>query len=539
VRYARIPYTVNQSAANDVLARKMAQASIVLLKNDGVLPLKKDLKTLAVIGPTADDVMTLLANYYGRPASPVTALAGIRKAVSPGTRVVYARGVDLVEGREDPRAVPVIDAARLRPAAGSSEKGLRGEYFRGRELAGEPLLTRTDPGVAFRWERGSPTSDGVARGEIAPDRAVPDDDFSARWTGQLLAPATGRYEISVTADDGFRLDVDGKRVLDEWTVSPRSRAKSVALDLEAGRAYDLKLEYFDALRDAEVRLAWTAPRQESPFDEAVAAARSADAVVFLGGLTADVEGEEMRVSYPGFAGGDRTDIALPAPQERLLKAVHATGKPVVLVLTTGSALGVEWAKQNLPGIVVAWYPGQQGGTALADVLFGDVSPSGRLPVTFYKSAAQLPPFEDYAMAGRTYRYFSGEPLYPFGYGLSYSRFSYANLQLDRASARAADRVTASVDVTNAGTRAAHEVVQLYAHATQPKDGDPRKELRGFTRVFLKPGEKRRVTFALVPAKDLARYDVAKTAFTVAPGSYEIQVGASSEDLRLTRTLRVE
>ena len=223
----------------------------------------------------------------------------------------------------------------------------------------------------------------------------------------------------------------GRTVVDAWADTPVARASSGTERLEAGREYPVVIEYYEAERDAEVRLGWRLPSAESPFDAAVSAARAADAVVFVGGLTAEVEGEEMRVSYPGFAGGDRTDIALPAVQQKLLEALHATGKPVILVLTTGSAVGLKWAKENLPGILVAWYPGQQGGNAVADVLFGDANPAGRLPVTFYESVGQLPPFADYDMEGRTYRYFRGEPVYPFGFGLSYTTFSYSGLRLSR------------------------------------------------------------------------------------------------------------
>ena len=533
VPYAQIPYRVNQSPEHDRLARRMAQASLVLLKNDGLLPLAKDLKTVAVVGPNADEVMTLLGNYYGTPARPVTVLAGIRNAVGPATKVLYARGADLVEGRQDPRAVPSIDPAYLRAARGDAPAGLRGEYFRGRELEGSPMLTRLDPTVDFRWDRGSPTSDLVARGELPADQGLANDDFSVRWTGVLLPPVSGRYELTVTGDDGFRLDVDGRRVIDEWTTTSRARAKSALLDLEAGKAHEVRLEYFESIRDAEVRLGWRRPGAKDPFDEALEAARAADVVVFVGGLTGDVEGEEMRVSYPGFAGGDRVDIGLPATQDRLLRALHATGKPVVLVLTTGSAIALEWAQRSLPAILVAWYPGQQGGSAVADVLFGDVSPSGRLPVTFYRSADQLPPFADYDMRGRTYRYFEGDPLYVFGHGLSYTRFEYSDLRVGKTRLGRDEAVDVTVSVKNAGSRPGDEVVQLYARAVAPKLPMPLKQLRGFERVSLKPGERRRVTFRLTPAEDFAHYDVPGKAFVVDPGEYEIQVGASSRDIRLT------
>ena len=254
------------------------------------------------------------------------------------------------------------------------------------------------------------------------------DDYSIRWTGKLLPPTSGKYELVVGANDGFRLYIDGKVVTDGWEPNPRVTSKSAFVDLEGGKAYDLKLEYFEADRDAEVRLAWRLPGAKPPFDEALDAARAADVVIFVGGLTGDVEGEEMRVSYPGFAGGDRTDLLLPQSQQKLLDALQATGKPVILVLTAGSAIAVDREQAKLPAILMAWYPGQRGGNAVADVLFGATNPGGRLPVTFYKADEKLPDFEDYSMKNRTYRYFEGQPLYPFGHGLSYTKFAYSGLQ---------------------------------------------------------------------------------------------------------------
>jgi beta-glucosidase len=281
------------------------------------------------------------------------------------------------------------------------------------------------------------------------------------------------------------------------------------------------------------------PGAKPPAEEALDAARAADVVIFVGGLTADVEGEEMQVSYPGFAGGDRTDIALPSSQDALLRTLHDTGKPVVLVLMTGSSLGIEWATRNLPAIVVAWYPGQQGGTAIADVMFGNTNPAGRLPVTFYRSVDDLPPFADYAMKGRTYRYFAGRPLYPFGHGLSYTTFTYSDLRVDKTQVRAGAAVTIDVAVQNSGQRHGDEVVQLYVRQLHPTRPMPIRSLRGFERVTLDAGEKRRVRFTLRPASDFAYYNETKKAFVVEPAEYEIGVGSSSGDIRATTQLRVQ
>lgn len=538
VRWARIPAAVNQAPAHDALALTAARESLVLLKNDGVLPLSRTLKRIAVVGPTADDSMALLGNYFGTPAAPVTLLQGIRDAAK-GVEVRYARGVDLVEGRDDPGATPLIEAAYLRPSADSPERGLRGEYFRTPDLSGTPALVRTDAQIGFRWDRGSPTDNLLARGEAAPGQGIPNDGFSIRWQGQLLPPVSGRYRIEAAADDGFRLYVDGERVLDHWTTSDRLRADGVDIDLQAGRAYDLTLEYYDAERDAGVRLGWRMPGARPPFEEALDAARNADVVVFVGGLTGDVEGEEMTVNYPGFAGGDRTDLRLPAPQRALLEALHATGTPVVMVLTGGSALAVEWAQANLSAILMSWYPGQRGGTAVGEALFGDVNPGGRLPVTFYTADQAMPAFDDYTMEGRTYRYLRGTPLYPFGHGLSYTRFDYGKLKL--GAARIADNATlkVQVDVVNTGKRAGDEVVQLYVRRRDAKPGDAQQALRGFQRVHLAAGERRSVAFDLEAQQALRQYDEARGAYAVPPGTYEVRVGSSSADVRATADFTVE
>lgn len=537
VPWAQIPYSINQSAEHDQLARKAAQSSIVLLKNNGILPLKKSLKKIAVIGPTADEVMSLLGNYYGTPAAPVTILQGIRAAV-PNTQVSYARGVDLVEGREDPRAAPVIEPTYLRPSANSNEQGLRGEYFKTADLTGAPLLTRIDARIAFRWDRGAPTDSLVARGEIAAGAGLPSDNYSARWTGQLLPPVSGVYELNVSANDGVRLIINGKTLIDSWALAERLRSHSASIELEAGKAYDIRLEYFEDIRDAEVRLGWRLPNAKAPFEEAIEIAQDAEVIIFVGGLTGDVEGEEMKVNYPGFAGGDRTDIRLPAIQQKLLEALHKTGKPVVMVLTGGAAMAIDWAEQNLPAIVMGWYPGQRGGSAMADVLFGDANPAGRLPVTFYKADEKFPAFDDYSMHNRTYRYFSGEALYPFGYGLSYTHFTYSNLVVNQKKIAANETIKMRMQLKNTGKYAGDEVVQVYLKPINPQRSRALKELRAIERVHLQKGEQQELSFTLLPNKDLLIYDEQKKAYAVDAGRYEIQVGASSSDIRMRQEIDI-
>ena len=376
VRWAQIPISVLDQPAHRALARQVARESIVLLKNAGsVLPLRKDIGTIAVIGPNCDDRRMLLGNYEGAPADSITPLRGIREAVSRGTRVLYARGSDWV----------------------------------------------------------------------------------------------------VPGDSGLA--------------------------------------------------------------EAVRAAEQADVVVLCLGLTAQLEGEEMSVETPGFRGGDRTRIDLPDAQQRLLERIVAVGKPTVLVLMSGSAVAVNWAQEHVPAIVEAWYGGQAAGSAVADVLFGDYNPGGRLPVTFYKSVNDLPAFDDYRMAGRTYRFFKGTPLYPFGYGLSYTTFAYKNLRTSATTLRAADTAVIWVDVTNTGRRTGDEVAQLYVRHLGSRVERPTEDLRGFRRVTLKPGETHTVAFSL-PASSLAYWNSATHRWVVEQEPVELAVGASSADIRLRRRIQV-
>jgi len=502
VPYAGTPYRENGSPAHVALALEATRKAIVLLKNDGTLPLKRGLGTIAVIGPNSDDPETLLGNYNGLPANPITPLAGIRAKVGPGTAVLYARGSDLAPGTPSLVAIP---ASALATDTGAGAKpGLTGAYYANRTFTGTPAATRIDAGVAFDWW------------DVAPVPEIPADTFSIRWTGWLVPPVTGRYSLGVSALGLVRLFLDDSVLVQSgW---PGTRATDV--DLVAGRPRRIRIDFLGRQPNAVMHLIWGVPNPHL-LDDAVAAARRADAVILCLGLSPRLEGEEMPVHIPGFEGGDRTSLDLPAPQEQLLEAVAAVGKPTVLVLLNGSALGANWAAQHLPAIVEAWYPGQAAGTAIADALFGDYNPAGRLPVTFYKSVDQLPPFADYRMAGRTYRYFTGEPLFPFGYGLSYTRFAYRDLQVP-ASVHVGDSVVVSAEVENAGQVAGEEVVELYVSQKSATVPVPIRALAGLQRVALRPGERRRVTFTLTPLQ-LSLID-AQDRRVVAPGDYEISVG---------------
>jgi beta-glucosidase len=504
VPYAAIPYGENESPEHQALALEAARKSIVLLKNGGgVLPLRKDLGTIAVIGPDADDAELLFGNYNGLPSAAVTPLGGIRRAVSGRTRVLYARGSELAENAP---SLEVVPAAAL--------SGLTAEYFANQGFSGEPFAARTEPALDHTWM------------EEPPLRGMPADVFSVRWTGVLRADVAGRYALGLRALGGARLYLDDSLVVsfsDRHTVD----TEWAALDLAAGQQRRLRVEYFDRRPDALVQLVWAPPRPHLR-EEALAAARSADAVIMVLGLSPRLEGEEMRVPVPGFAGGDRVSLDLPAPQQQLLEAVAATGKPVVLVLLSGSALAVTWAADHVPAIVQAWYPGQASGTAIADVLFGDVNPAGRLPVTAYRSVDQLPPFTDYRMEGRTYKYFRGEPLFPFGYGLSYTRFRYRDLRVP-ARARLGETIEASVEVENAGDRAGEEVVQLYvAHPEAPVPA-PIRSLEGFRRIALRPGERTRVAFRLTP-RQLSLVDP-QGRWMQPPGAVSFSLGGKQPGFR--------
>ncbi|MBN1888922.1 MAG: glycoside hydrolase family 3 C-terminal domain-containing protein [Thermoflexales bacterium] len=518
VPYAHIPYEIINSPQHRALALQAARESIVLLKNEGgLLPLSKDLGAIAVVGPNADDLAVLLGNYNGTPAEALTPLAGIRHKLPVSTRVYYAPGCALADGVVPLQAVP---AACLRSGAG--EAGLTGEYYDNPKLDGDPILRRVDRVVDFCWKDSTPL--GGRWG--AP--------FSARWSGELIPPESGVYRLGVSGHSAYKLYLEGELLVESNSIHhPRLQVQE--LELEAGRLYRLRLEHVSRGLDPQVQLLW-APPSAGPTAQALEVASKADVVVAVMGLSPRLEGEEMPVHLDGFAGGDRTDIALPEPQEQLLKQLQALGKPLVLVLLNGSAVAVNWAAEHVPAIVEAWYPGQAGGEALADVLFGDYNPGGRLPVTFYKSLDDLPPFDDYAMEGHSYRYFRGEALFPFGYGLSYTTFEYGNLSITPSQARAGQPVSVSVDVRNSGDRAGDEVVQLYLRHLDTSVPRPIKELKGLKRMALEPGERKTVIFTL-DSQHLGYYDE-KMHYAVHPGAIELLVGSSSQHLPLGGRLEI-
>ncbi len=507
VPYAQIPYAVNDSPQHRALALRAARESIVLLKNEGgLLPLRKDLEAIAVIGPNADDLQVLLGNYNGTPSRAVTPLEGMRNKLSPATALHYARGCEIADAV--PPLLP-IPSECLRPAkAEAGHTGLAAAYYGNADFDGRPVREQVDAEVNFIWKGSSPLTGGIG------------DPFAVRWSGTLVAPASGTYKLGVKGFSEYTLHLDGKRLV-HWEGVHHAETHTQEVSLKKGQAYELRLDYINRGLDPQVQLLWATPGGdlESP---ALEAARKADVVVMMMGLSPALEGEEMPVKVEGFAGGDRTDIALPRPQEALLERIQALGKPVVLVLLNGSAVAVNWAKEHVPAILEAWYPGEEGGTAIADVLFGDYNPSGRLPVTFYKSVRDLPRFDDYRMEGHTYRYFRGEPLFSFGYGLSYTTFAYSSLRLSAATLSPEQTLTVTVDVRNTGTLAGDEVVQLYVSDLAASAPVPIRQLQGFERIHLAPGETTTVTFTLSP-RQFSLID-GEGRQVVEPGTFQIAVG---------------
>jgi len=498
VPYAQTPESEIDSQPHRDLALKMARESIVLLKNDGTLPLSGDVKKIGVFGPLAESVRVLHGNYSGTASHATTALDGIRKQF-PNTQVTFAPGMNFL------RPQTVIPATVLTTDDG--QPGLKGEYFPGADFSGTPQTVRVDKSVDLQLFHPETSA-------LVPPAGM--KDFSVRWTGFLTPTESGNYEVGL-AGSMNRLWLDNQLIVDDLTLHDPTPATKT-LHLEKGHKYAVKIEF--SRGGFGTKFVWLNVIAD-PIAEAVAAAKQADVVVAVVGITSQLEGEEMKVDLPGFKGGDRTSLDLPKQEEDLLEALKATGKPLVVVLMNGSALSVNWANRHANAILDAWYSGEEGGTAIAQTIAGVNNPAGRLPVTFYTGIDQLPPFEEYAMKNRTYRYFEGTPLYPFGYGLSYSKFSYNNLKLSTATLTAGVPLTVEADVKNAGEREGDEVAELYL--TFPKSPNaPIHALRGFTRVHLGAGETQHIQFTLDP-RDLSEVND-KGDRIVAPGAYTVTVG---------------
>jgi beta-glucosidase len=501
VPYAKIPYSENDSLAHRQLALEAARESIVLLKNTvpknaplkdkttKILPLGGNTRRIAVIGPAADEPDTMLANYHGIPSSIVTPLAGMQRQFGAKAEVRFALGSTFSAG-----SYALVPGNLLQsPGIASGSGGFLADYYPNPDFQGIPAVSRLEPRLYLQRE----TQDAELEARL------PHDNYSVRWTGDLQAPYTGEYTICIVrvrceechAGDSAQVFLDGTLILSDETESSSTRTtKETRMQLKQGAHYRLRVEYRQHSGGVGFQLAWRPPAQPL-IEEAVKMVKSSDVAVAFLGLNSELEGEEMRVDIPGFSGGDRTSLDLPEPQEKLLEAIIHTGKPVVVVLVAGSGVSANYAQRHAAAVLVAWYGGEEGGTAIAQTLAGENNPSGRLPVTFYRSVTQLPAFEDYAMRGRTYRYFTGDPLYPFGYGLSYSTFRYSGLRVTPDS-KNKSLLHISAHVGNSSSREGREVVQLYVGGEHPSVDAPIRQLCGLQPIQLAPGESRFVEFDL-------------------------------------------
>ena len=554
VPYSKIPPSEVDTPEHRALALNISRQAMVLLKNDGTLPLKSSVKTIAVVGPLADSEIVLRGNYSGTPTHYTTIIDGIRKQFS-GAAVTYTPGTKF---QRNPLVIP---QSAFKTAGG--QPGVDAVYFNDKTLSGQPVASRVEPQIGsaqMGFGRG-----GGQQASRLPAEVKTNGDFSGRWTATLTAPETGKCEFAVNGNGGVRVTVDGKQIINDWTQrAPAGRGaafgdpgipqRTAEMSFEKGKTYKLVVEFF---RDAAAATAQAnaAPAGGGPgrgfaapiagptlswsygYDQeaAINAARKADVVIAVVGITSQLEGEQgnTRGQLPeGFEGGDRTSLDLPKDEEALLTAMKATGKPLVVTLVNGSALSVNWADQNANAVLEAWYPGEDGGQAVAETLAGANNPAGRLPVTFYKGLADLTPFNDYNMTNRTYRYYQGTPLYPFGYGLSYSKFEYSNLKLSTDTLQAGSSLTVDVDVKNLSSIAGDEVAQLYL--VFPRiPGTPLRALRGFERVNIPAGQTRHVKFTLDP-RDLSSVNE-DGEIRVAPGAYKVFVGGGQPDTKAPGT----
>jgi len=502
VPWSKMPYSAVGSEKNLRITQEAAEKSLVLLKNNGILPLKR-VNKIALIGPNANNFAILIGNYNGQPIRPITPLKALRDKLGTN-HVLYSPGCPIVPGvYSDPE---IIDARNLfHNENGRIAKGLKGEYFANPKFEGSPKKVQIDSKIDFYWMK-------------SPINALLEDQFSVRWSGILIPDRSGAYQFG----GNLRVSIDHKVV------------GTTPVDLVKGKKYEIMAELriakssYANIVEPSATLSWTETSRDY-HQEALDDAAKSDVVIFCGGISAELEGEEMPLEIDGFSHGDRTHINLPKIQEDLLKDLYKTGKPIICVNFSGSAVALNWEDQNLPAIVQAFYPGEATGTALTRLLFGEINPSGRLPVTFYKSEKDIPEFSNYDMQGRTYRYFKGTPLYPFGYGLSYTTFEYSNLKTTETIKINETHfpITVSVDIKNTGKMDGEEVVQLYLSNKTTKWIVPQVALKGFKRVYLKEGEQQSVTFSLNP-EDFAITD-SDARQLVESGTFEIAVDGKVTD----------
>ena len=506
VKWTQIPYSVVCSDKHDSLSLDMARKSMTLLQNkEHTLPLDRDGITIAVMGPNANDSVMQWGNYNGIPKRTITILDGIRSALGKNSRLIYEQSCSWVE-RTLIRSV--FNQCKSKEGAGFSAR-----YWNNTEFEGAPVATArlTTP---FRLCTSGATV-------FAP--GVNLTDFSAIYRSVFTPQETGEVVFDFYSYGSVQLLVDGKEI-GSFTNKHGSRPRAYGMHVDAGKSYDIEIKFRYFSSDAQLNFD-LGFKEEADIQRSVAKVKDADIVIFAGGISPQLEGEEMGVKLPGFRGGDRTDIELPAVQREMIKALHDAGKKIIFVNCSGSPIAMEPEVEHCQAILQAWYPGQSGGKAVADVLFGNYNPAGRLPATFYRNLAQLPDFEDYNMAGHTYRFFKGEPLFPFGYGLSYTTFKYGKMRL-ASSVKVGETAKITVPVTNTGRRDGEEVVQVYLKKQGETDG-PIKTLRAFKRVFIPAGKTVEVELELTP-KQLEWWDDATNTMRTMPNTFDVMIGGSSK-----------
>lgn len=504
VEWTRIPTSVVASPAHRALARKMAEKQTVLLKNNGILPLDRNTRVM-LIGPNAADSTMQWGIYYGQPAHTVTLLEGLSEKLGS---IAYTQGCGITGSTEQ---VSIFD--RITDAGGNP--GMAAQYWNNIRMEGEPVasVNYTSP---VKLDNGGNTA-------FAP--GVELENFTVRMKGYFTAEADETLQMIYNNDDGFRIIIDGDTVHNRWKTDPLN-FRNRPFPVRKGQRYEVEINYMQLADDATLNFD-ICRQAKVTTEEIVRRAADADVIIFAGGISPALEREQAKVTEPGFDNGDRTSIELPAVQRNLIQALHKAGKRVVMVNFSGSAVALTPEHSVCDAILQAWYPGEEGGHALADILYGDVNPQGKLPVTFYIDDAQLPPFDSYLMEGRTYRYLRGEPLYPFGHGLSYTSFAYSKPSFSNGELK--------VKVKNTGKRRGTEVVQVYLR--RPADvGGPNKTLRGYALVDIEPGKSSVVKVAM-PLESFEVWDEATQQMRTLPGEYELMVGGSSADSELT-TIKV-